>query len=115
VSVPAHGTTWTAFLLNNTGNVETTVNLTLSLPNFPSNLTISFDSVHVGLRTYATTAGYANFTFNATEVANVTLFVNATSYSGPPSSLTFSVKSSVRSLVLARPLGLELPVTLRVS
>jgi len=115
VSVPAHGTTWTAFLLNNTGNVETTVNLTLSLPNFPSNLTISFDSVHVGLRTYATTAGYANFTFNATEVANVTLFVNATSYSGPPWSLTFSVKSSVRSLVLARPLGLELPVTLRVS
>ena len=114
-SVARNGTNQTAFWIHNTGNVNTTVNLTLDLPNFPSNLNVSFVSLSVGNRSIPVETSYANFTFDATESANVTLAFDATGYTDSRTTLTFSVRARVMSDALNRPEDVALPVTLLVA
>ena len=114
-TVAANGTTTSTFRIVNGGNVNTTVTLTLSLPNFPANLTVAFANVSVGNRSIPVTPASANFSFDAGEAANVTISINATAYRPGLTDFVFSVKASVTSEALARPVAAELRVNLHVA
>ncbi|MEK6852173.1 MAG: hypothetical protein AABY30_06525, partial [Candidatus Thermoplasmatota archaeon] len=114
-SVVDESTASASFRLNNTGNMETTVNLTLFLPNFPDNLTVTFFGLAVNNRTQTVAPDRLDFTFNAKEIADVTLSFGATNYTAALRTWTFSVKAKINSPALFQPMETELRVNLRVE
>jgi len=103
------------FLVINRGNVLTAVNLTLDLQNFfGENLTVSFGNVTIGGQLVPVGAGYVVFRFNTSEVATVTLQIDATAYVLPPRNWTLAVLAAIDG-ELVPPEKLELPIMVRVE
>src|SRR3990170_1759400 len=101
-----------SILLNNTGNMETFVNLTLSTENFQEGPDVTFVGLSLNGVALPVSPRHVNFTFNATEVANVTLSFDATGYSTTPRVWTLAVKARVASPALLEPRDEELRINL---
>ena len=104
-----------SILLNNTGNMETFVNLTLSTENFQEGPDVTFVGLSLNGEALPVSPRHVNFTFNATEVANVTLSFDATGYSTTPRVWTLAVKARVASPALLEPRDEELRINLTVA
>jgi len=113
-TVAALSNTTLTFLAINAGNVSTFVNLTLSLVNFPDNLTVSFEAATIGGRSLPIGVGYVAFRFNSSEVANVTLRIDASAYVLGEPDWTFAVRAFVDGEFVP-PETAELAVNLRVE
>ena len=116
LSVQAERNSAYSFLVVNSGNVRTSMNLTLDPADLQDlrnlNISVSFESVIVGNRSATLGNGSATFTFDHGESANVTLRINATDYQLGPLPWTFTVRASVQGEGV-RPEQAELEFRLR--
>jgi membrane-associated protease RseP (regulator of RpoE activity) len=96
-NVSRGNTTSFSFLVNNTGNVLTNITLsTDSLDIGNARLRVSLGEVRIGNRTVAVNANDTYFILNSSEVARVTMVLNATGYTGGQGqNWTFQVRARI--------------------